>query len=233
MHCLQKTSRDLGEAEANHIPDIPTGETWNLEDERLSLLTEVRKRNNRAVIKNKMDRTFSLRRQEIVAKESGVEEVKERWPALFTVDEHHSKLIEIIRNKGGAVREKTRDVLKVLDQSLDVSLRRECLLKCLILWRRCTKTHQGVSGRTVHKFNAHLVIHRQGPHAKVGEKDDTERELQQCTMAVFVIREEEDLLQSPRDVGIIIEGLEVLNELPVSQYQLHMVVPSYLASYVL
>lgn len=74
--------------EANHIPDIPTGETSdNLEDERLSLLTEVRKRNNRAVLKNKMEKTFSLRRQEIVAKESGVEEVKERWPALFTVDE--------------------------------------------------------------------------------------------------------------------------------------------------
>ena len=27
---------------------------------------------------------------------------------------------------------------------------------------------------------------------QVGEKDDAERELQQCTMAVFVIREEED-----------------------------------------
>ncbi len=35
---------------------------------------------------------------------------------LASLDKHHSKLIEIIRNKGGAVREKTRDVLKVLDE---------------------------------------------------------------------------------------------------------------------
>ncbi|XP_078025314.1 uncharacterized protein LOC117251126 [Epinephelus lanceolatus] len=205
--------------EANHIPDIPTGETPdNLEDDRVTLLSEVRKRNNRAVIKNKMDKTFSLRRQEIVAKESGVEEVKERWPALFTVDEinaefmrittvplqprflasldkHHSKLIEIIRNKGGAVREKTRGVLKVLDQSLDVSLKRECLLKCLILYL----------GEDVQKLIKEFLV---------AEKDDAERELQQCTMAVFVIREEEDPLKPPCDIGIIIEGVEVLNELP-------------------
>ncbi|XP_049900209.1 uncharacterized protein LOC126390112 [Epinephelus moara] len=165
-----------------------------------------------------MDKTFSLRRQEIVAKESGVEEVKERWPALFTVDEinaefmrittvplqprflasldkHHSKLIEIIRNKGGAVREKTRGVLKVLDQSLDVSLKRECLLKCLILYL----------GEDVQKLIKEFLV---------AEKDDAERELQQCTMAVFVIREEEDPLKPPCDIGIIIKGVEVLNELP-------------------
>lgn len=58
-----------------------------MENERLSLLSEVKKRNNRAVIENKMDTTFSLPRQEIVEKESGGEELKERWPALFTMDE--------------------------------------------------------------------------------------------------------------------------------------------------
>ncbi|XP_032392486.1 uncharacterized protein LOC116702420 [Etheostoma spectabile] len=53
--------------EANHIPDIPNGETPDkLENERLSLLTEATKRNNRAVIKAKMDKTFSLRRQDIL-----------------------------------------------------------------------------------------------------------------------------------------------------------------------
>ncbi|KAL6099179.1 uncharacterized protein ACO6RY_18155 [Pungitius sinensis] len=74
--------------EANHIPDIPTGETPDkLEKQRLSLLSEVKKQNNRAVIKDKMGKTFSLRRQEIVGKELGVEELKERWPALFTMAE--------------------------------------------------------------------------------------------------------------------------------------------------
>lgn len=35
---------------------------------------------------------------------------------LTSLDKHHSKLIEIIRNKGGVVREKTRNIMKVLDQ---------------------------------------------------------------------------------------------------------------------
>ncbi|XP_056277356.1 uncharacterized protein LOC130198234 [Pseudoliparis swirei] len=125
--------------EANHIPDIPTGETSDkLENERLSLLSEVKKRNNRTVIKSKMDKTFSVRRQEIVEKELGVEELKERWPALFSVDEinaeftrittvplqprflaaldkHYGRLMEIIKKKGGVIGEKTRNILKVLD----------------------------------------------------------------------------------------------------------------------
>ncbi|KAK7919333.1 hypothetical protein WMY93_010617 [Mugilogobius chulae] len=144
--------------EANHIPDLPTGETQEkLENERLSLLTDIKKRDNRAVIKDKMAKTFSLRRREIVEKELGVEELRERWPALFTVDEinaeflrittvplqtrflasldkHYSKLIELIRRKGGVIREKTQEILKVLDLSLEANIKRECLLKCLILY---------------------------------------------------------------------------------------------------
>ena len=33
-------------------------------------------------------------------------------------------------------------------------------------------------------------------------------------MAVCVIREEDDPLQPPQDVGVVIEGVEVLNKLP-------------------
>ncbi|XP_068567851.1 uncharacterized protein [Cebidichthys violaceus] len=134
--------------EANHIPDIPTGETSDkLENERLSLLSEVKKRNNRSVIKSKMDKTFSLRRREIVEKELGVEELKERWPALFSVDEinaeftrittvplqprflasldkHYDRLMEIIKKKGGVIGEKIRNILKVLDHSPEVNLKR-------------------------------------------------------------------------------------------------------------
>lgn len=41
---------------------------------------------------------------------------------LASLDKHHSKLIEIIRNKGGAVGEKTRGMLKVPDQVCTSSL---------------------------------------------------------------------------------------------------------------
>ncbi|KAK2859964.1 hypothetical protein Q7C36_004130 [Tachysurus vachellii] len=207
--------------ESSHIPDIPTG-----------ILNEVKKQNNRMVIKEKMAKTFSIPRQEIVEKEIGVEELKERWPAylvgtctknvsldvyrilwtnifffsflkinaeflrittvplqarfLSSLYKHHSKLIEIIRKRGGTVREKTRDILKVLDQSLDVNLRRECLLKCLIVY-----------------LGENVV-----------QKDEAESELERCTMAVFVLREKEGLLQPPQEIRIVIEGVEVINELP-------------------
>ncbi|KAL6481140.1 hypothetical protein MHYP_G00092200 [Metynnis hypsauchen] len=205
--------------EANHIPDIPAGETIDkLENERLSLLSEVKKRNNRSVIREKMAKTFSLRRKEIVEKEPKIEELKERWPALFTMDEinneflrittvplqprflasldkHHSKLIDIIRNKGGVVREKTQKILKVLDQSLEVNLKRECLLKCLTVYL----------GEDVDSLIKEYLV---------AQKEEAETELKRCAMAVFVIREDEDPLQPAHDIGIGIEGVEVLNELP-------------------
>uniref|UniRef100_A0A3B4YDX4 PB1 domain-containing protein n=1 Tax=Seriola lalandi dorsalis TaxID=1841481 RepID=A0A3B4YDX4_SERLL len=146
--------------EANHIPDIPTGETPdNLENERLSLLSEVKRRNNRTVIKDKMAKTFSLRRYEVVGKGTGVEELKERWPALFTMDEVSNFFKSM-----------------VIDQC----------------W--------SVLNDTIHCQYLICTL--------------AEQELERCTMAVFVIREEEDLLHPPRDIGIVIEGVRVLNELP-------------------
>ncbi|KAK7886837.1 hypothetical protein WMY93_026458 [Mugilogobius chulae] len=116
--------------EANHIPDIPNGETAEkLENERLALLTEFKKVNNRAVIKEKMAKTFYLRRQEVVEKEMAVEELLRRWPALFTSEEINlefqrvttvplqsrflaaldnisPKVVAAIENRGGVVRER-------------------------------------------------------------------------------------------------------------------------------
>lgn len=74
--------------EANHVPSYPVGETAdNLEMERQVLLKEVKKRNNGKIIREKMAETFALRRQEIVEKQPRVEELQERWPAMFQEDE--------------------------------------------------------------------------------------------------------------------------------------------------
>ncbi|KAL7831297.1 hypothetical protein SRHO_G00308000 [Serrasalmus rhombeus] len=46
------------------------------------------------------------------------------------------------------------------------------------------------------------------------DSDYTQRDLEQLTMAVFAIcREGEVLQESPEDIGIVIEGVEVLHEL--------------------
>lgn len=71
-------------AEVNYLPPHPSGETKDsLEVERQELLNEVKKKNNYNVIKNKMAKTFSYRRLEVVTGSPSVEEFKNRWPALF------------------------------------------------------------------------------------------------------------------------------------------------------
>ncbi|CAB1425738.1 unnamed protein product [Pleuronectes platessa] len=56
----------------------------SLEDERLALVEELKKKNkNVSLINQLMELTFSLRRKEIVEMEPMVSEFQERWPALF------------------------------------------------------------------------------------------------------------------------------------------------------
>ena len=83
---IKKTRR----TESNHYPSLPHGETpESMEQERIALLTEVKKRNNGKTIREKMAQTFAFRRQEIVNKKASLEDIIERWPALFEVQEVH------------------------------------------------------------------------------------------------------------------------------------------------
>lgn len=75
-------------AEVNYIPLHPKGETKeSLENERVALLSEMKKRDNQMIIKAKMEKTFSLRRLEIVEERPMIEDFKNRWPALFEESE--------------------------------------------------------------------------------------------------------------------------------------------------
>lgn len=79
-----KNVKKARKGEANYLPPHPQGETQeSLEQERLELLSEVKKKKNSQVINEKMERTFSIRRQEVVSLSPPVSDLKERWPALF------------------------------------------------------------------------------------------------------------------------------------------------------
>lgn len=71
--------------EINHVPDHPDHHNDDsLEDERQALAENFNRKNkNVALIRQKMELTFSLRRKEIIELEPMVSEVMERWPALF------------------------------------------------------------------------------------------------------------------------------------------------------
>ncbi len=74
-------------AEVNFLPCLPKGETAeSMEMEIIALLTEVKNKNNEAVVKEKMRLTFSYRRQELVEDLPMVSDLQSRWPALFTVN---------------------------------------------------------------------------------------------------------------------------------------------------
>ncbi|XP_041851632.1 uncharacterized protein LOC121646602 [Melanotaenia boesemani] len=163
-----------------------------------------------------MAKTFGYRRQEIVHKQHSIEDILTRWPALFQMEEinaeflrvtavplktkflaqldkHSTKLLEVIRSKGGRVKEQTTNTLKALDETIDITIRRECTLKSLMIYL----------GEPVH----HLIKEYQ---------DLQENEagvLEQETMAIFVTGKE-DSFHSPKDIKIVIDGTPVLNEVP-------------------
>lgn len=68
----------------NYLPPYPARENQeSLEQERVDLLTEVKKRDNTIVVNEKMSKTFALRRHEVVELCPSVAAFKDRWPALF------------------------------------------------------------------------------------------------------------------------------------------------------
>uniref|UniRef100_A0A3P9IJX0 Uncharacterized protein n=1 Tax=Oryzias latipes TaxID=8090 RepID=A0A3P9IJX0_ORYLA len=70
--------------EVDYCPPFPLGESeQSLETIRIKLLSDVKKRNNRDTIKDKMNKTFSLRRQELIYDAPMISDLQERWPALF------------------------------------------------------------------------------------------------------------------------------------------------------
>ncbi|KAJ8014293.1 hypothetical protein DPEC_G00038750 [Dallia pectoralis] len=109
---------------------------------------------------------------------------------LAQLDKHSTKLLEVIRSKGGVVKEKTTTTLQVLDETVDITIRRERILTSLVIYL----------GEPVE----HLI--------KEYQENEVE-ELEQTTMAIFITGKE-DVLHSPKDIKIVIEGTEVLNELP-------------------
>ncbi|KAI9538780.1 hypothetical protein NQZ68_012433 [Dissostichus eleginoides] len=96
------------------------------------------------------------------------------------------KLLQVIRSRGGVVKQKTTGILQVLDETVDITIRRECILKSLMIYL----------GEPVD----HLI--KEFQEAEAGE-------LEQATMAIFVIGKE-DQFHRPKDVKVLIDGTEVL-----------------------
>ncbi|XP_056447067.1 uncharacterized protein LOC130383066 [Gadus chalcogrammus] len=147
-------------AEINYLPPLPKGETkGSLESERVELLTEIQKRNNNVIIAEKMAKTFSIQRDEIVNQTPQISEVKDRWPALFEatqineefqrltmvtleptfmakLDQHTPKILSLMASRGGAAKPKIHLIQNMLlqEEASSIEKKREAAIRGLILY---------------------------------------------------------------------------------------------------
>ncbi|XP_024245938.1 uncharacterized protein LOC112225993 [Oncorhynchus tshawytscha] len=84
-------------AEVNFLPNFPQGEDEaSLEKQRLEMVHEMTKENrDLPLINQHMQKTFALRRQEIVQSSPTVEHLRTRWPALFLEAQVHAEFQRI------------------------------------------------------------------------------------------------------------------------------------------
>ncbi|XP_051283240.1 uncharacterized protein LOC127378444 isoform X4 [Dicentrarchus labrax] len=130
-------------AEVNYLPPHPIGQDEDtLEKERLELIDEMEKKNNAKIITEKMSKTFSSRRVEVVTLSPAVAIFKERWPALFSetqikeefrrittisleetfmrkLDEYLPCLLQLMRAKGGAAGSRMCPLLDTVNEDCE------------------------------------------------------------------------------------------------------------------
>uniref|UniRef100_A0AAV2LEM7 Uncharacterized protein n=1 Tax=Knipowitschia caucasica TaxID=637954 RepID=A0AAV2LEM7_KNICA len=200
-------------AEVNFCPNIPSGETReSMEAERVALLTELKKKKkDEAEIKKKMQRTFSIRRQEVL-QEPAISEFQNRWPALFDVNEinlefmrlttapltskflgeldHQTNdLIKVFNAKGGAAGRKITAIMAKMENNEDINVRRDCVLRCLSIY---------LNEDLDTLVKEYMDIESREAEADIGEK----------TMGIYTVQAEVDVPGDGRfaDVGVVLEG---------------------------
>ncbi|KAJ8288519.1 hypothetical protein COCON_G00011780 [Conger conger] len=211
-----KSVKKPRKAEVNYLPPSPAGENEeSQEQERIQLLTEVRKRDNNEVIKEKMGKTFAHRRNEIVYQSSSIEDIKIRWPALFEasqiqdefyritmvhleskfmskLDEYTPRLLNLFHAKGGTMELRLQAILLKAPTNPSTNLTRDGVIRCLMVYL----------GESLD----HLLKQYDD-----GDEDSVSQDLTAQRMKIYSIKT--NTSDGPDDVGIVVEGMKVLTAL--------------------
>ncbi|KAA0714574.1 hypothetical protein E1301_Tti018620 [Triplophysa tibetana] len=153
-------------AEVNFLPNLPKGESQaSLEEMRLQIMDEVQKsQQNLRLIEKLMQKTFALRRLEIIQENPQVKDFLGKWPPLriesqlcaefqritnvnlrnqfyAVLDQHTPRLMALYRQKAartGKISEALRDILKIyeLQEVHDVNMKRTLALRALPVYLR-------------------------------------------------------------------------------------------------
>ncbi|XP_049322989.1 uncharacterized protein LOC111197377 isoform X2 [Astyanax mexicanus] len=175
-------------AEVNYCPSFPSGETAeSLERVRVNLLSEGKKKNNDQTLKVLMDKTFALRRHEVIHESPLIADFKTRWPALFRTKEVSAEFERIT----------TVPLLTRFFSKLDLHSAK--LLKVFA-------KRGGVQGR---KIMQHVTA-----MAQVSDVAAIQLGIDGTVLGIFATRVEgAEVMDHPADVGVVIEGVVVLEDL--------------------
>ncbi|XP_074473268.1 uncharacterized protein LOC141757015 isoform X2 [Sebastes fasciatus] len=173
-------------AEVNFCPTYPSAETEeSLEAMQKALLLDVKKRNNREVVKLKMEKTFAHRRHEVVGDVPMVEDFMVRWPALFEVSEINAEFKRIttvpLQSK----------FLSQLDHYSD----------------NLTRLFQKRGGQLGARLKTIIAQMADGM-----DENDVKEAIEDTTVGIYVLKEHASS-DGPEDIGIVLEGIKVLQDL--------------------
>ncbi|XP_074551476.1 uncharacterized protein LOC141808698 isoform X1 [Halichoeres trimaculatus] len=201
-------------SEVNYCPPYPTGESdASLERVRVELLSDVKKRNNREVVKMKMEKTFAYRRYELIRDTPMIKDFQTRWPALFETSEINAefkrittiplqsrflsqldvlsdKLLKPFEKRGGQIGKRLQSILTHMAEVDDVDVGRECVIKGL-----CVYLNEDPNS---------LVREYTADEAFQGSIEDT-------TVGIYIIKP--DATSKPEDIGVVLEGQMILRDL--------------------
>ncbi|XP_038129181.1 uncharacterized protein LOC119781095 [Cyprinodon tularosa] len=215
----QKSAKNVKKprkAEVNYLPPYPAGEDEeSQEQERIQLLTEVRKRDNNKLIKEKMAKTFAHRRNDIVNQSPAIEDIKARWPALFEasniedefhrittvhleskfmskLDEYSPRLLNLFHSKGGTMGLRLQTILLKAPSNPNINITRDIVIRCLMLYL-------GESADQLFK------------EYDDADEDSVAQDLAVQRMKIYSIQS--NLSEGTEDIGIVIDGTKVLTAL--------------------
>ncbi|KAF3859055.1 hypothetical protein F7725_021454 [Dissostichus mawsoni] len=199
--------------EVAYCPSFPSGEDDDsLENIRVELLSDIKKRNNRETVKMKMQRTFALRRHKVIGCDPMISDFTMRWPALFDVTEinaefkrittiplqskflsqldlYSANLLKMFESTTGQKGKKLKALTNNMDTD-DIDAGRDLLIKGLCLYLNEDP------GDLVQEFI---------------DVDETivEGAIEKTTMGIFTLKN----TASEDDVRIVLEGVTVIQYL--------------------
>ncbi|XP_020557693.3 uncharacterized protein LOC110014869 [Oryzias latipes] len=204
-------------AEVNFCPMYPSEETEDsLEAMQKSLLLDMKKKNNRDVVKNKMERTFAHRRHEVVRDAPMVKDFMARWPALFDVieinaefkrittvplqsqfmsqlDIYSENLTGLFKKRGGQLGQRLKTVLAEMDQCNDIDARRECIIKGVCIY--------------MGEDPENLVQEYESM-----DEDSINDAIEETCVGIYVLKEQASSAEG-KDIGVVLEGIKLLQNL--------------------